>query len=201
MNECEKNVDGAKTAVYTLLGDDQTVFSYSYNGDGMAITAGCKNPERAAMVIDLLKFDTTLNNLMCLGIEGQHYVDNGDGTYSDGPENAKYPDGGTSIAWAIPNGALTQAYSDPRQTELQNWRSDHLQACPAVNFTFDASSVKGELAAVESTVQEYWAGLSFGLVDDVDATLNEMYAKLESSGMQKVVDEYRAQYTAWKNAQ
>ncbi len=54
---------------------------------------------------------------------------------------------------------------------------------------------------MESTVQEYWAGLSFGLVDDVDATLNEMYAKLESSGMQKVVDEYRAQYTAWKNAQ
>lgn len=201
MNQADQNIEGAKTAVLTLLRDDQVVFGYSYNGDGMAIAAACEHPERAAMVIDLLKFDTTLNNLACLGIEGEHYINNGDGTYSDGPANAKYPDGGTSLSWAIPNGALTQAYSDPRQAALQEWWNAHRVTCPGANFNFDATNVKAENAAVQATVQEYWAGLTLGLVDDVDATLAEMYQKLEAVGIQKVVEEYRSQYTAWKNAQ
>ena len=197
MSQCETNVDGASTAVYTLLDDSDVVFSYSYIGDGLAIAAGSRYPERAAMVIDLLKYDTTLNNLTRLGIEGEHYINNGDGTYSDGPENAKYPDGGTSLSWASANGALTQAYSDPKQVALQAWWDAHLVMCPGANFTFDSSSVKTELAVVDAIRQEYWAGLTLGLMDDVDGSLAEMRSKMEAAGVQKVIDAYRTQYTAW----
>ena len=39
--------------------------------------------------------------------------------------------------------------------------------------------------------------LELGLVDDVDATLDEMIQKCYDSGLQTVKDEFNAQYEAW----
>ena len=39
--------------------------------------------------------------------------------------------------------------------------------------------------------------LELGLVDDVDATLDEMIQKCNESGLQEVKAEFKTQYEAW----
>ncbi len=45
----------------------------AYSNNDMAIAAGSENPERAAMVLDILKYDTEINTALLLGFEGVHY--------------------------------------------------------------------------------------------------------------------------------
>jgi len=70
-----------------------------WGGDAMAIPANSKYPERAAMVLDLMKNNVGLNRLLRGGIEGVHYTLSSDGKRVAGPEATKYPWGGW--AWAI----------------------------------------------------------------------------------------------------
>ena len=59
MKQAEK-AEGVECMAYDLT-KDNLVNAEAYSNNDMAITAGSENPERAAMVLDLLKFDTTLN--------------------------------------------------------------------------------------------------------------------------------------------
>ena len=47
--------------------------SASYGTGGMALGSLSSNKERAAMILDIMKMDTTVNRLITLGIEGVHY--------------------------------------------------------------------------------------------------------------------------------
>lgn len=53
------------------------------------------------------------------------------------------------------------------------------------------------MAAVNSVKSEYFGMLTLGLVDDVDATIAEMTAKLNASGLQDIYNEFYRQYNAW----
>ncbi len=72
---------------------------------------------------------------------------------------------------------------------------------PLVAFVFDDTSVKPYVAAVSSVLNDYVPMLELGLVDDVDATLDEMVQKCYDSGLQQLLDEFYAQYDAWLAAQ
>ena len=71
----------------------------NYNNNMFAIAAASKNPERAAMVLDLLKNDTRLYRLFVGGIEDKHYINIDDKYYQKGPDADKFP--WDSFGWAI----------------------------------------------------------------------------------------------------
>ena len=68
---------------------------------------------------------------------------------------------------------------------------------PTITFVFDDSKVASYVSAVQSVLQEYVPMIELGLVNDVDATMDEMIKKCYDSGLQKVYDEFYAQYDAW----
>ena len=80
MKQAEKS-EGVECMAYDLT-KDNLVNAEAYSNNDMAITAGSENPERAAMVLDLLKFDTTLNRLIILGDAGVHYSIDDAGNYT-----------------------------------------------------------------------------------------------------------------------
>lgn len=49
------------------------------------------------------------------------------------------------------------------------------------------------MAAVEANIETYYNPLVNGLVDDVDATIEQFRAALESAGIQDVLDEMERQ--------
>ena len=80
-----------------------------------------------------------------------------------------------------------------------------------MGFIFDPKPVENEIAACSSVVGEYTTDLIWGfkalegeayevVEPKVDAWLDEFLAKLESSGIQKVLDEAQSQLDTWRAA-
>ncbi len=195
MKQAEKN-EGVYCTAYDL-NTDQFVSAEAYSNNDMAIAAGSANPERAAMVLDMIKFDTYLNRLLLLGIEGEHFSINEQGEYTKLEKNTEYPAMLISASWAIKNGNLSEAGTPAREKEMEDAWQKRVMSNPTITFVFDDSNVSAYTSAVQAVLQEYVPILELGLVDDVDATLDEMIQKCYDSGLQQIYDEFFAQYDAW----
>ena len=197
MKQAEKTEGVVCTACDII--SDHFVGAEAYSNNDMAIAAGSQNPERAGMVLDLMKYDTYLNHLILLGIEGEHYnmVDD-KGHYEVIAENSgNYPPLGVAVSWAIKNGDLEQAGAPEREQAIADAWQARVMNNPTVSFVFDSDSISAYYAAVKAQLDAYVPMLELGLVEDVDATLAEMIQKCYDNGLQQVYDELFAQYDAW----
>lgn len=194
--EQAEQTEGVVGAAYDLT-KEHLVGCEAYSNNDMAIVAGSKNPERAAMVLDLIKFDTYLNRLLLLGIEGEHYSIDEEGNYTELEKAGDYAALGTAVSWAIKNGDLTEAGADPREQAISDGWEPRVLSNPTITFVFDNTPVDAYVASVNSVLNDYVPMLELGLVTDVDATLDEMIEKCYSSGLQNIYDEFYAQYDAW----
>lgn len=194
--EQAEQTEGVKCMAYDLT-QDHLVGAEAYSNNDMAITAGSKNPERAAMVLDLIKCDTYLNSLLLLGIEGEHYNLDDQGCYIETEKAADFPAFTVSASWAIKNGNLSEAGTPEREKKITDAWEERVQMNPTITFVFDDSNVTAYTAAVNAVLNDYVPMLELGLVDDVDATLDEMIQKCYDAGLQNVYDEFFTQYEAW----
>ncbi len=196
MKQAEKT-EGVLCAAYDLT-IDHFVSSEAYSNNDMAIAAGSQNPERAAMVLDIMKYDTTVYRLLCLGIEGEHYTIDENGQYTKlEAGNANYPAMNVACTWAIKSGDLGEAGAPERERKITDSWLERVESNPTITFVFDDSSIKAYTSAVSAVLQDYVPMLELGMVDDVDATIDEMLKKCYDSGLQTVYDEFYAQYGAW----
>ena len=197
----EKN-EGVKCEAYDLF-PDAFCIPEAYSNNNLAIPESSANPERAAMIIDLMKNDFQIYSLVQYGIHGYHWNDNGDNTYTFTPERAKYNFG--TISWALkvnwnyfPKSVTT---IEVRRQAMYDEQNTRIVANPTVTFIFDDTNVKSEVAAVRAVADECRPQLNLGLAQDVDAYLDQFIKRMYDSGLQKIYDELNTQYTAWKAAQ
>jgi putative aldouronate transport system substrate-binding protein len=195
MEQAEKT-EGVKCMAYDLT-TDHLVSAEAYSNNDMAITAGSKNPERAAMVLDMIKFDTYLNRLLILGIEGQNYSIDDKGQYTELDKAADYAAFSISASWAIKNGNLSEAGVPEREKVVTDAWQKRVTMNPTVTFVFDDTNVKSYVNSVTTVLTDYVPMLELGLVEDVDATLDEMLKKCNDSGLQEIYVEFYKQYDAW----
>ena len=196
MKRAEEN-EGVECMAYDLT-KDNLVTAEAYSNNDMAIAAGSKNPERSAMVLDMLKFDTTLNRLMCLGIEGTHYEWNDDNTYSKlDAKTADFAPMAPSVSWAVKNGTLQEAGTPERELAITEPWKERVVMNPTITFVFDDTEIKAEVAAVTAVLEDYVPMIELGLVDDVDVAMDEMIQRCNDSGLQTVKDALAEQYEAW----
>ncbi|MBP5600260.1 MAG: ABC transporter substrate-binding protein [Lachnospiraceae bacterium] len=192
-----EQTDGVKGAAYDIT-KPHLVGCEAYSNNDMAITASSKKPERAAMVLDIMKMDTYVNRLILLGEEGKHYTINENNEYTKVDDaTGNYPPMTVSASWAIKNGELSEAGGDPREKEITDSWQERVVSNPTITFVFDDSNVSNEKAAVITVLNSYVPMLELGLVEDVDTTLDKMIKECYDSGLQKVLDEFYSQYDAW----
>lgn len=194
--EQAEQTEGVECMAYDLT-TDHFVGCEAFSNNDMAIAAGSKNPERAAMVLDLIKFDTYLNRLLILGIEGEHYSLDDEGYYTELEKSADYAAFAISASWAIKNGDLNEAGVSERERKITNAWAERVENNPTITFVFDDTSVSSYTASVKMVLDNYVPMLELGLVDDVDATLDEMMQKCYDAGLQEVYDEFFRQYNEW----
>ncbi len=194
--EQAEQTEGVECMAYDIT-QDHLVSAEAYSNNDMAITSGSKNPERAAMVLDLIKFDTYLNRLVLLGIEGDHYSIDADGNYTELDNAGNFPAMTVSASWAIKNGDLSEAGTPERELKVTESWEERVAMNPTITFVFDDTNVASYKSAVNSVLNEYVPMLELGLVDDVDATIDEMLSQCEAAGLQQVIDEFNTQYEAW----
>lgn len=199
MKTAEKN-EGVVCAAYDLTTENLVGCEECNNGD-MAIAAASADPLRTAMVIDILKMDTYCNRLVNLGIEGEHYElgEKGEGGWLfTRTENAvNFSPDGTSLSWACRNGVYTEDGQPEREKAYYDAIKQRIVSSPTVTFVFDDSAVADYNAACKTVLGDYVPSLQLGLVDDVEATIAEMNAKLETAGIKQVEEEMMRQYTEW----
>ena len=195
MEQAEKT-EGVECAAYDVT-QDHLVSAEAYSNNDMAITAGSQNPERAAMVLDLMKFDTYLNRLLILGIEGDHYSINEQNEYSELENSTNFAANALSVSWAIKNGELKEAGVPEREQVITDAWEERVEMNPTITFVFDDTNVTAYMSAVDSVLADYIPMLQLGLVDDVDATIDECIQKCYDAGLQIIYDEFYTQYDAW----
>lgn len=159
-----------------------------------AISKTSKNPERAMAFIELMNTDKELYNLMCYGIEGQHYNKVDENRIELVENSGYYP----NKAWVYGN--QFNAYLLPGQDD-NVWEqtielNNSSKAAETLGFVFDQEPVKTEIAQCQSVVDEFIPGLVNGAVDP-DKYLPQFIEKLETAGAAKVIAEKQNQLDKW----
>ena len=188
---------GIECTFYNVFSDKFHNKPDFYSGDAMAITAFSKNPERAALCLDVIKNDFEINTLLTGGFEGVHYLYNAENnTHEIGPNAADYPWDGWS--WGIRSSRAPQAANlEPciikaMEENAASRMSDDMW--PFYGFYFDATPVSAEAAVISAIVTEYSFSFDCGVFgDQTEAKYEEFMEKLNKAGLEKFVAEYRKQ--------
>ncbi|WP_455615632.1 extracellular solute-binding protein [Eisenbergiella sp.] len=153
-----------------------------------------QDPERSMMLLNLMYTDADFFNTLNWGIEGTHFVKTDDGhiTFPDGVD-ANSSGWYLNLGWVFGNQFLSYFWTgnDMDLWERTKEYNDSAKLSPAAGFVFDTTNVKNEYAACQSVKEEFVRAIETGSqgLDKVD----EMNAKLEASGIQKIIDEKQRQ--------
>ena len=177
----------------------------TYQTTMWCIPITCENPERTMDFLNLTYKDETVVNLLSNGIEGVHYVKTDDPmiiTYPEGMDLSNtgynmplhtYGDKMKKYAWVPTDPAVFDQLKALNAEVAANGVSKTL------GYVFNADSVKSEFTAVTNVIAEYRAALETGSVDPTTA-LPEFISKLESAGIDKIIEENQRQLDAWLEA-
>ncbi|MFC4597337.1 ABC transporter substrate-binding protein [Cohnella hongkongensis] len=175
-------------------------FLRDYLGNGMAIHATSKNPERALMVIDLLRYDKEIHDLTNLGIEGKHWEAVGEDQFKSLPDSQNFLPG-SACPWGWNSLTERQSADTPpiKEEILAKWKSGNIVEHELQMFFYDQNKMKTELAAIENVLKTYYLPLQYGMVDPVKglATLKQ---KLNEAGFEKVKEDLQRQLDEFRQA-
>lgn len=184
--------------IYSINRDSKYTATKYTNG-GIGINAGSKNKERAMMMLNEFVSNKDIQDLTSLGIEGVNWEAVGEDQYK---VLAEYT---PSNWWGWRNSDLMREEYQENPTAVDT-KVDELDAYflenakethPLDSFSFDYSEVSTQYAAVEAAMDTYFTPLLNGLVDDVDASLEQFRSAMDAAGIQDVLDELQKQIDAY----
>ncbi len=163
------------------------------------ISSSCERPEDAMRLLNLFYTDSEIMNLLCWGIEGEHYTVCEDGTIDYPPNiDAKTSGYSPNSNWCMPNQYIARVWkgSPPDLARQTIDFNSSAKKSRAYGFVFDNSSVKSEYSAVSRVYREFKPGLEFGVLDPEEA-LPALLEKLDAAGIDAVIAEKQRQLDAW----
>ena len=167
---------------------------------GTAIPSTSGDPEKAMEFINMMYTDAYAKNLAGFGIEGKHYVADGETHYKlpDGAEN-KADTGYEVNDWYIGNRYLSRIAPGKPADIWEKYQQFNEEATlsEALGFSFDPQPVEGQIAAIANVYQEYFPALATGSVDPA-TKLPEFIDKLNKVGAQELIAEVQRQYDEWR---
>jgi len=182
-----------KTKIYYHQLTKPKIFSNSLTATLTAISATSKNPERAAMLIELVNTNKELYNLLCFGIEGKHYNKVEDNVIKKIPDSGYDP----STDWLFGN-QFNAYYIDPGQVgtwEATEKLNNEAEYAKLLGFNFNAEPVKTEIAAVNTVLEEYGNTFAGWFPEKYD----EFLSKLKTAGVDKIIAEKQKQVDEWRS--
>ena len=155
------------------------------------------------MVINELYTNPKLQDLTTLGIEGKHWEAVGDDQYKI-LDATGYPTD-NNCNWGWTNQTIRRKEYVENRTELddtydaliENFDANVKPEHPLDGFSFDTANVTTQCAAVEAACGTYYGPLMNGLVQDVDQSIAEFKAAMDSAGIQDIADELQLQIDAY----
>ncbi len=162
-----------------------------------SVSASSKNPEKAVELLYLMNTDKELYNLLCFGIEGEHYELLEDGLHVRPDTDSGYY---VNCSWKfgnIANAYLVEGEPSDKWEATSKLNEEAFQV-PTYGFRFNNQSVGTEVAQL-STVQKEFVGLGKGVLDP-ETAVPEYIERLKGAGMDAVYEEEVRQFKEWQNS-
>lgn len=180
----------------------------NYYSSGTAISANCKNPDRAMMFLELVNNDPFVATLLRFGIEGTHWQRDAQGRMQLSGRNAEnLTQKGYLLWYNAPVGNLTivnapESYSGPNNIMMTKMIQANKDAkLPThMGFSLNIQPISNEIAACTNVVMEYRDTLRRGQAAseaDVDRLINEFNTKLRANGIDRILAEAQRQADAF----
>ena len=198
ITEMRRDKPDVELAIADLTPDNKKIAAISTQ-NGMSIHATSKNAERSLMLLDLLQNDKEIHDLTMYGIEGTHYIPDGDKKFSAGPAANNYT-GFSNWGWNSPLNRQDAAYPVEADDMFNSWQSS-IYHFPLETFVFDSTNVKNEVANIGNVMLRYAIPLEYGLIDDIEKGQADLIKQLKSAGIDKVQTEMQTQIDAFLAAQ
>lgn len=169
----------------------------AYNNNDMAINTFSSKKDRALMALDVLYSNKEANRLLRYGIEGVHYVVVDEVYFSRTEQNVNYATNCPNWAIKNPDFKLTEYKPNPTAYDLKEeelrkgWVA--LPHHDLTLFTFDTSNVTTQVSMINAIQAQYYTPLISGMVDDVDAAIEQLRSQLEMAGIKDILDEAQRQ--------
>ena len=148
-----------------------------------------KHKEAAMKFLNELYINPDLANLVCCGIENQHYVVKEDGTIDFyGDLNAVSTGWPSGMGTAWPNVTISRPWAPNPPDLYEQWlkTNDECIESVAFGFAFNSIDVVDEITACNNVVNQYFNALMLN-VGDQDTLLAEFRAALKDAGIDTIV--------------
>lgn len=193
----ESKSSGVPVVTASLLPPVSTTMNVT--GIMWGIPINSKTPDKAMEFLNLMYTDKEIVNLFDWGVEGKHYVVKADNVIDFPPGiDAKTSGYNLNMGYLFGNQFLSYVFTgdDPKIWEKMEQFNKSALKSKALGFTFDASGVKAEYAAVSNVVTQYKLPLETGSVDP-ETILPEFISKLKAAGIDKIIAEKQKQLDEW----
>lgn len=169
-------------------------------GAMMAVSRTSEDPVKTVKFINLLNTDKYLRNLMAYGIEGKHYIAEGENFY-------KLPEGVQTLAdtgyrsyvYTQGNKYLTRMIEGTPEDIYEKYQEFDASSrkSPALGFMFDPSKVTAEITAATNAYNEYMPSILSGAANP-DEYLPKALKSMKDAGLDRILDEIQSQYDEWR---
>lgn len=165
------------------------------------VPSGCKNPEKALKLLDIMYTNEDVINLLSYGIEGEDYeikdAENRVVGYPEGVDQTNV--GWNNETWLVGNGVKAYVWeSDPVDIWAQYEDLNNNSAVsPLFGFTFSSENVKPEITAISNVLSKYEQVIDCGYADP-EESLPEFIQALQDAGIDRVIEEAQKQIDEWK---
>ena len=161
------------------------------------IGSNSKNPERAAMFLELTHSDPDFIHLFCYGVEGVNYTVSDDGIYMTPIKDSGY---GLSDWLNINCHMKLLAVGQQPDAIQKEIDANNSAAKPGFfGFVYDPTKEKDDIANAAAVVTQYLPGLITGTVDPA-STIPTFVDKLKAAGLDKIIADTQDQINAWRTA-
>ena len=158
-----------------------------------AVSATSRNPEKAVEFIEIINTDKELYNLLCWGLEGEHYKKISDNVIEPVDLN-KYGYYNWAIG-SVKNSFVLSSQDENTWEETQKFNDDALVS-PLMGMVVDTSGLLTEITDCSTVLNEKLPLLRQGLVDP-DTGIKELIDALKVAGSDKIIAELQRQVDEW----
>ena len=197
-----KDIEFSQGKSYTFVGVDATrpvMSNREADGSMMCIPVNSKNPDRAAMLLEIANTDKYFNNLLNFGIEGTHFtkVAGKENIIDLSADNAGWR---PNVTWVFPNQFMNYVMSSEDPEKFVKFEQYNASALPLNNLGFVFNGTDPQIDSIIATCKEitnqYTPRLFSGSTDP-EATLAEMVKKQDAAKVDVLIAEMQKQYDAW----
>jgi len=169
--------------------------------DAVSISYFCPHPERAVMLIEVLREHRDAHVMLRYGIEGMHYIINADGVREEAPTYDRATMEYFTNAWAI----REDKYDIPSVNDWAGRMQMRAERCDPKakpflygRWIFDQEPIEAELTAVQEAYNANLPAIHYGKAGDPVAAVEKLRADLEAAGIHRLIAEMQRQLDEFK---